>query len=576
MDRLSPEQYCEFGWKQHQKYIHDVQKGLILTNKWIKLAIKRFEDDLKREDLELRKDKVDKVFKFISLVNIKRNTQFPILGFQAFIIVNLFGLYYKGTNRRKYNYAFLFIARKNGKTAFAALLQLYFMLADGIESPENLLLASTTKQAKIALESIQKMISNSPILKKYLKYPKKGYDIVFRDFEKNGYISVFVPDSDKLDGYSPSSSILDEVHAYRDSGLFDIISQGILARENPLIFLVSTAGFEKDSFCNKLVDGGKDVLNKNTKDESFFYMLYSLDEKDDPNDKSCWIKANPALGKITNIEHLENFYDKAVSLPTSYNSFLTKSLNLFTQAHTEWIDNQTLDKVFGKLDTEKLKGKPCFGGLDLSSTQDLTSFSLFFNENDTYQVLTYFFLADNKKTRNSKYSYLYESWEKQGYLIRCNDESIDYDLVAQKIKELQEIYDIQAIGFDPYNILMIEKQLKKLGFHRKKYDDKEPNFIQINQTEGVLNSPMKFLESIVISKNISFTDNPILKWNFRNVVVKQERNYGNIKPVKNKNKDPIDGIISTLNAISVFLKNNVEENNTDDLLNNWLNAMNNY
>lgn len=571
MERLSPEEYVKLGWKLHKEYVDGVESGEIITNEWIKLAVKRYKEDLQRDDIELKENAVNRILKFISIINIEKDKQFPLLPFQAFILVNLFGLYYKNTNRRKYNYAFLFISRKNGKTEFAALLQLYFLLADGVEAPENLLLASTTKQAKIALNSIQRMIMNTDILKKYLQFPKRGYDIFFKNPDNVGYISVFVPSADKLDGYSPTSSILDEIHAYTDSALFDIISQGVLARENPLIFLTSTAGFNKESFCNDLVEGGKNILLKNYEDDSFFYMLYMPDENDDPTDENCWIKSNPALGKINNLEHLRNNFKKARLSPSSYNSFLTKNLNIFTQSHAEWIEQKTLNEAINNVDYSELYGQECYAGIDLSSTQDLTSFVLLFKVNDRFKVIPYFFLADNKMTRNSKFAYKYEQWERDDHLIRCNSQTIDYDLIADKIKELKELYVINYIGYDPYNIELIERQLKELGFTRNN-DYNNQNLIPVKQTHGALNAPMKYVESLLINKYVDFTDNPILPWNITNAMVQQERTYGNIKPVKNANRDPIDGLISLLNAMSVYLKFNDDE--SGDLLEVWKSYMN--
>lgn len=569
-ERLTPAEYAERGWDLHRRYVEGVRDGSVVHNEWIRLAVERYERDLGRDDLEFNRGKVDRVFKFFSLINIKKGRQFPLLPFQAFILVNLFGLYWRGTESRKYNYFFLFVARKSGKTEFASALQLFFMLGEGVESPESLLLASTTKQAKIALGAIQRMIINSPAIARHLKFPKRGYDIFFKDRRKTGYVSVFVPDADKLDGYSPSSAILDEIHTYGDSSLFDIISQGILARENPLVLLISTAGFEKDSFCNDLVEHGKEILRGNQEDDSYFFMLYMLDEADDPEDKSCWPKANPALGDISSHRMMEDNFKKAKISPSTYNSFLTKNLNIFTQSHSEWIESRVLSQAFGRVDPADLEGRECYGGLDLSSTQDLTSFVLFFpGEEGNHAAVPFFFLADNKKTRNSKYAHLYDRWERAGHLTRCETPTIDHDLVAAKIGELSRRYNLLGIGYDQWNIQLIEKQIKELGF-RKKEDvaaGEEPSLVSVKQNHGSMNSPMKFLEALLFDGGLDFPDNPVMRWNLDNVVVQQERTYGNIKPIKNANRDPIDGVIGLLNATAVYLW--FGQQDEDSLLDVW-------
>ena len=277
------EEYLEQCWDDCELYIHGVMDDSIKTNKWIKKSVVRYIDDIKkRDDLDYRTEMVEKVYKFFYFVKINidnKYQQFKLLPFQCFIIAALFGFYWKDTNKRRFRYAFLFMARKNGKSVFSAALQIYFLIADGVEDPQSLLLASTREQASICLDYATGIINHSPALRKRLEAQR--YKIIFKDRTKGGFSKVLASNAHRLDGYSANGAILDEVHAYPDDKLFNVIKSSILARENPMIFLITTAGFSLTSFCYNHMLYCQNILNKDIDNDSLFIMLYTLDEKDD-------------------------------------------------------------------------------------------------------------------------------------------------------------------------------------------------------------------------------------------------------------------------------------------------------
>lgn len=546
---IDPTTYAEIHYTAAYEYADQVESKKILTNRWIKLAVKRFRKDLKRKAFTQDPERVKLVYKFFALLNIQvQNTykQFDLHPYQAFIILNLFLFYYRKTGRRRFTSMFLFIARKNGKTVFAVALNLYFLVLDGVTDPQSLLIASTREQATIALDYAKGIIINSPAIQSRLR--PMQYEVRFKDKNSIGFMKpVPAIDPDRIDGYSPSSAILDEVHTYRDAKLYEAVSSGQGARMDPITLMITTAGILVDSFCNTMVDNCKAILRGDARDDSMLIMLYMIDEDDKYQDRKVWVKANPGIGRITQWEYYDQEYQKALNIPSLLPNFLTKHLNVFTGGSEIWIPENILQRTNVPFNLEDFEGEDLYLGLDLSSTRDLTNLTGVFERDGMFYAYPIYWLPNNSEKLFRKGGINLTNWIREGFIIHCQTETIDYDMLYDKIVELDQRFNIVAMGYDPYNMDLLKPRLDNYGLEMFKFPQTAPAF----------NFPLKYLEKMIYEKQITFGGNPVLMWNFRNVVLYVDGN-ANIKVMKNKSRDSVDGVVSLGMAVGGWLAYNLD------------------
>jgi phage terminase large subunit-like protein len=555
MKRLSKEDYAALHIKEANKYVKDILSKKILANRWVKLACQRHKADLKRKDLYLDMEKVTRAFRFFSLINInvKNNyVQFVMSPFQAFMTLSLFGWYWKHNNKRRFRYSFLYVSRKNGKTVFASALAIYALVADGVFDPQALLLASTREQANIALNAAKAIVANSPVIEKgviEMQYQLKAIKKK-KGRKSSGVLKTLASNANRLDGYSPSMALLDEIHSYPDDSLLGVIKSGILARENPQVVMISTAGFDKESFCFNLLETCKNILKGEVIDDSMFCLLYTLDDKDDWTDPKLWVKANPNIGSVINIEDLLIEFNQAKTMPSTLTNFLVKNLNIYANTNTEWIEDIQLKSCFPDVMKEDVVpnlddfiGSDCYVGIDLSSTRDLTSFVYVFYKpaEDVHYVFPFFFLANNPAKKIRKGGIDLNHWIRQKNIIECTTKTIDYDLLFNHFCEMSEKFNIMCVGYDSYNSALIIPRIESLGIE----------VVAFPQTAKAFNFPLKYIEARVYENKLIMV-NPVLLWHFRNVVLYQDGNE-NVKIMKNKSSDSVDGVVSLAEAVGVWM-----------------------
>jgi len=547
---LNFNEFIEDGYEKVEEYVVGIESGDIISNDYIKQAVQRYKNDLKREDIEFRHDKFKKVLRFFALSNIPIGShfaQFNLIPFQAFILANLFGLYYKDTNTRKYNYALIWMARKQGKTSFVSLLNLYLMTDGESMNSESVLVSNNQKQATIALDMAKSIVRNSEVLKEEIDILQ--YQL--RNITQEGSINkMFVVPAvyDRLDGFNPYCAIFDEVAGFKDDKLFNVINSGTDNRENPLLFLISTAGLGDTGFLYQMIEYGKDVLNPIITDvdnDNYFFMLYTLDEESDIKDPKMWVKSNPGLGKTTTLPKLIKRYNAVKKFPSQLDEFLAKNLNIFTSESTDWVANSDLDKVFAPINLEEHYGKEVFLGLDMSYSRDLSSLSMIIPDPDNEKVLVkvWFFAPDNVHMYNRKTNFNVKNYISKGEIIQCKSPTIDYDMILDKIKWVSENFYVNTLGYDAYNTEMIVQQARNFGMICN----------QVPQTFKYTNPPLKYMEKLIYDEGIIFDDTETLKWMFRNVVISYDNNY-NIKADKKKSKDSIDGIVATMDGIYEYYR----------------------
>lgn len=448
---------------------------------------------------------------------------------------------------RRFRTAWEEIARKNGKTTKAAAGGLYMLAGDNEPGAEVYCTATKQDQAKILHRDATAMVKASVDLREYILPMRNNLSC-----EHLG--SKFEPlgaDSETLDGLNPHAHLPDEVHAHKDPGVWNKLDTAMGSRRQPLTWAITTAGvFDKDSIGWQKHEYATQVLEGAFEDDEFFAFICAVDEHDDPFDPANWGKANPNLGVSVYRTYMASQATKAQRDPAFYNEFMQLHMNRWTQQVKRWIQPErwkACDPVdaAGALEgrearEEGLRGRDCFGGLDLSSKIDLTAMALAFpGPDDVIDLLLRFWIPEARVEFEMKRGRKnIEQWVREGWIRTTPGEVIDYGFVRAEINELAKRYRIQQIAFDPWNAQQLVTEL-----------DEQDGFEMVEMRQGYISmsDPSKDFEARVLSRRLRHGGNPVLAWNIGNAVIKKDAS-GNIKPDKEKAKDKIDGGIASIMA----------------------------
>ena len=549
------------------KYAQDIRSGKIISCEWVKLAVQRHFNDLDRIDNDpgfpycFDKITADNVLEFFGFLQHSKGEWagqiFELEPWQIFHHYMLWGWKHKETNFRRFNIFYLEVARKSGKTTEAAATGLYLLDGDDEAGAEVYAVATKFDQAKLCHVEAERMVKSSVFLKDHITVHVNN---IFND-DTNSFFRPLGRDHDSMDGLNTSGAIVDEIHAHKTRDAWDKIETSVGARDQSLIFAITTAGFNRQSLCFELHNHTKKILEGSVIDDNFLGFIYTIDEGDDWEDEKNWIKANPNLGttpKLDGNAGLRPKAKRAKEIPSALNSFLRLHLNVWTESETRWIPHETWMRCAESCDLNSLKGQPCYGGLDLSSNKDITAFVLCFPPTITrekYIALCRFFIPKSNMTirvRNDRVHY--DVWERQKLLIATPGTSIDYNYIINQIGQDIKDYDLAEIAFDRWGATKIVRDLKDLGFEKPEDNPHAQRFlIPFGQGFKSMNSPMKELENLTLAQKISHGGNPVLAWMASNVVV-EENPAGFIKPNKQRSIEKIDGIIALIMALDRALK----------------------
>lgn len=528
------------------QYAKDVVSGKILACQWVKLACKRFLDDINSQDYYFDEKKYNTLTTFTGVMKHYSSgaagKPFVLEPWEDFIICNIFCLYRVDTRRRKYKTAHISVSRKNGKTTLAAALGLFSLIADGEPASSVIMAANSREQAHIDFDAASAFARQLDPRKKSLKVLRN--EIVFQ--KNNASLKVISADASTGDGLNPQLVVLDELHEAPDSKLFDVLRSGQGFREQPLMLSITTAGFRIGGFCNQYEDYCKEILMGQKVDETLFALLYTLDDGDDWTDESNFIKSNPNLGVTVKRDWLSEQVNQAKNSPTLEVGVKTKNLNVWCSSSTTWIPEQYIRRSLMDVDLTEFKNKNnylVYLGFDLAAISDLTAVSIMFVDPETeeYFFKTWYYLP--KSALDGKYnSELYKMWSSKGFLTLTDSETTDYNYIQNQIVYLYETFDVQGVFFDSWNAQMLVNNLTNLGLPMTAY----------SQSIGNFNKPTKEMERLVLSDKVRFDNNPITRFCFDNVELKVDIN-GNSKPVGDHNAKKIDGVISMLNALGGYL-----------------------
>ena len=527
--------------KPYKKYIDDVSNEKIVVGETIRLSVKRFLEDLKRDDLEFREDVVDNAISFIStlkhFMGKSSGKNFILEPWQEFIVANIVGWYWKGTDNRRFSSSYIEISRKQGKTALASALCLYFLIADGEDGAEVDLAANSKEQAKIAFSFCSTFTKQLDPKQKYLKAYR---DSILLDLN-NSKLKVFAADDSKLDGFNASFGLIDEYHSAKNSKIRDVIKSSMGMRQNPHLCTITTAGFDKTLPCYKLRSTAIDVLNGLKVDDSMFIAIYCLDEDDDWTDEKVWVKCAPNLDVTVTSKYIREQVQSAINNPSEEVGVKTKTLNLWCDTSEVWLPEAYLVKASKNIDWNTLKDKPCYVGVDLAATSDLTAVSYMVVDDGTYYFRTDYYLPESALREKSDRE-LYKYWKSQGLLKVTEGNVTDYDFITKDMMEFSNIVSIQKVGYDPYNSTQWAIDATEKGLPLEQYPQNLGNF----------NKPTREMERLILSGRAIIDNNEITRWCFRNVSLKSDHN-GNVKPNKSLRAKKIDGAISMIQALGMYL-----------------------
>lgn len=457
---------------------------------------------------------------------------------------------------RKYRESILIVGKKNGKSLLASIVGLYMLTADGEMGPEVYAVATKKDQSKIIWLESKRMVRKSPALSKRVRSLVAELDTDFND----GVFKPLASDSDTLDGLNIHCVLMDEIHQWKQGkALYDIMADGVSAREQPLVYITSTAGTIREDIYDQKYDEAEMVINgyddpEGYKDEHLIAFIYEIDNRKEWTDESCWEKANPGLGTIKNKQTLKDKVEKAKKNPLLVKNLLCKEFNIRETSSEAWLTFEQANNT-ETFSVEDLKPRYGVGGVDLSSTTDLTAAKVLFKIPESEKIYTlsmYWIPEDLVEKRITEDKIPYDIWIEKGYVRTCKGNKISYKDVKAWFVEIQEKYDIyiNMIGYDSWSAAYFVEDMQE-------YFGKTA-MIPIIQGKKTLSQPMKNLGADLENNLIVYNNNPVDKWCLCNTAVDIDRN-DNIQPIKtSKPRRRIDGTAALLDAY-VVLQNNYNE-----------------
>lgn len=505
------------------------------------------------------KAKADRAVKFIeNLCHTKgkwAGKRFWLLPWQEQLIRDIFGIV-KPDGYRQFRTAFVEICKKVGKSELAAAVALYLLYADNEPSAEVYGAAADRQQASIVFDVARQMVEMSPALLKRSKLMTATKRIV--NYGNAGFYQVLSAEVGNKHGFSVSGLVFDEIHTQPNRQLYDVLTKGSSdARQNPLHFIITTAGNDRHSIAYELHNKAVDILEGRREDPTFYPVVYGLKDDEDWEDEANWYKVNPSLGYTVDIERLRDAYREAKQNPADEITFKWLRCNMWVSAMTAWIPDQIYMRGNAPIDMDALEGRDCYAGLDLSSTGDITAFVLMFppeKDDGKYIVLPYFWVPEETIPRRVKAASIpYDVWEKKGYLNSTPGNVVDYNFIQHFIEELAEKYHILEIAYDRWNATMLITNLMDEGLQ----------MVPFGQGYKDMSPPSKEFYKVLMEGRMIHGGNPVLRWMAGNVVIDTDP-AGNIKVTKAKSKGKIDGIVAAIMALDRCVRHERQQGSVYD------------
>ena len=470
---------------------------------------------------------------------------FELIDWQEQIIRDVFGTI-KSNGYRQFNTAYVEIPKKMGKSELAAAVALLLTCGDGEERAEVYGCAADRNQASIVFNVAADMVRLCPALSKRVKILDSQKRLIY--LPTGSIYQVLSADVSNKHGFNTHGVVFDELHTQPNRKLFDVMTKGSGdARMQPLYFLITTAGNDTNSICYEIHQKAQDLLDGRKNDPTFYPVIYGADEADDWTDPKVWKKANPSLGITVGIDKVRTACESAKQNPAEENSFRQLRLNQWVKQAIRWMPMDKWDKCSFTTDPDSLAGRVCYGGLDLSSTTDITAFVLVFppeEEDDKFIILPYFWMPEeNIDLRVRRDHVPYEIWEKQGFLKTTDGNVVHYGFIEAFIEKLGEKYNIREIAFDRWGAVQMVQNLEGMGFI----------VVPFGQGFKDMSPPTKELMKLTLEEKLAHGGHPVLRWMMDNIFIRTDP-AGNIKPDKEKSTEKIDGAVATIMALDRALR----------------------
>lgn len=618
------------------QYARNAVSGTIVVCNYVRLACQRFLDDLDHAidrglyfDEESAQHAVD-FFGFLRhtkgvWAKKKETAGFILAPWQVFIVSNLFGWYRLENGLRRFREAHIEVARKNGKSTFIAGIGLYMLLADGEPGAEVYSAATTKEQAHIIFDEAFNMVGKSPFLASRISKSGTAKRPINLHVESlSSKMGPLAADATNLDGLNVHCALLDELHEHPSRALYDVLNTGTGSRSQPLVAAITTAGFDREGICWDQRQYGVKVLMSITPDDNFFVYIATLDDGDAWDDEKNWPKANPNLGVSTSLEAIRPNFIKAKEQPAAQNEFLRKHLNVWTSSDTAymlagvWEKNcdagENADPVkLRKEAFEKLKGRRCFGGLDMASVQDVAAFVLIFppcpfrtrpkcepgfgfvemqginkeikylaeasierllqtgaakrtdaippghpmerlqEEDSKWSIIPFFWIPETYVDNCAKQNRApYQAWIRSGLIETTPGPAVSQDIIRNRILECKRQFRLGEVGYDQWETSWVASKLLEDGI----------KMVKIPQYFEWLSGPCKTLAAFAVAKLLEHFNNPVMRWMVSNVQLKLDGN-GNQKADKGKSRYKIDGVVALHMALGRALTNPIAKNMDD-------------
>lgn len=536
------------------QYANDVRSGKIVACNFVKLAVARWFDDLEHgpsRELFFSEYHAAKYFRFVGRYcrhhkGSLKGQLIELEAWQCFVDANLFGWIRKDGTRR-FRSAHEEVGRKNGKSTRIAAAGLFYLIGDGEGGAEVYSAATKKEQAREIFDCSREMVRKSPEL--FGICDAQEHKILY----DGGKFLPLSRDSKSMDGFNVSAALVDELHAHPNSAIWDVLRSAMGARKQPVIRAITTAGFDMNSFCYQRRGYAIQVLQRVIEDDSLFAIIFTLDDPEEWDKAENWVKANPNLGVSVDLKDLQLQYDEAKHIPTAKVEFLTKRMNIWVYGQSAWMPMEEWHKCKIEFDSVRpwseneddvteLDGCECYGGLDLSSVEDMCSFSLNFPLGLKRRIIQRAYLPQEAMNRRlKKGDKTLEQFRDSGHLVVLPGAVIDYEWIKRDILAACARFDVKGIAFDRWNSSQLVNDLLDQGVP----------MIKFGQGFGSMSAPTKELLRLVLTEKLEYND-PLLTWAISNVVI-DKNPAGDIKPDKSKVSEKIDPAVSTIMAIGLTL-----------------------
>jgi len=529
-------------------YAQQVASGEIKGCRWTIAAVERQLEDLQRPLCDewpwvFDEAKASRPCEFLVLMpHIKgkwarERKLIDLEPWQCFIVCTVFGWVHRETGLRRYREAYIEVPRKNGKSALSSGIALYMLSADGEHGAEVYSAATTRDQARIVFDDARAMAERLPELRTYL-----GVAIMQHSITVAHTASKFTPlaaEASTQDGLNVHCAVIDELHAHKKRDLYDVIDTARGAREQSLLWIITTAGTDRSGICYERRTHITKVLDHVIQDASIFGVIYSIDDNDDPFDRATWAKANPNWMVSVLPDDMEAAARKAEAMPSALNNFLTKRMNVWVNGgESPWISMKAWEACAApKLQLVDFAGEKCWAGLDLAQKKDFAALCLAFLRDGIWYVFTRLYL--NELAISESGNAHLSGWARAGYVTVTDGDITDFDVLAEDMRRDCLLFDMQEIAFDPALSMYFAGKLIEEGLP----------LVEIAQRALFFTPPLIQVENVVLEKKLRHDGNPVMSWMISNVVVKVSKFNELRSPTKERPENKIDGPMAMLMAL---------------------------